>query len=196
MKKRVVVMASGSGSNLQALLEEMKQEDYPAECVLVLSNKADAGALARAKDFGVEALFLDPALSKDKESYDRDLAAAVHRTHPDFICLAGYMRILSASFINAFPGKIINIHPSLLPKYGGKGMFGRHVHEAVIRAGDSVSGATVHWVTAQVDAGEIILQAAVPVETQDDASSLAARVLELEHRLYPEALRRVCGEKS
>ena len=193
-KKKIAFLASGGGSNLGAILEIMKEEDYPGEAVLVISDKAGSGALKRAAEAGIAAEFMDPKAYESNAVYDDALVDLLDTVKPDLICLAGYMRILSPGFIAAFSGKILNIHPSLLPKHGGEGMFGRHVHEAVLASGDTVSGATVHWVVDEVDGGKILLQAAVPVEKGDTAETLAARVLTLEHRLYPEALRQACSE--
>ena len=192
MKKRVVILASGGGSNAQALLEAMKAEDYPAECVLLFSNKPDAGALKKAQAAGVRAEHLDPRAYDSREAFDADLIGLLDSVQPDLICLAGYMLILSDAFVGAFRDRIINIHPALLPAHGGPGMYGRHVHEAVLKAGDKESGATVHWVVEEVDGGAIIDQVRVPVKASDSPQSLAARVLEQEHFLYPAALKKAC----
>lgn len=192
MKKRVAFLASGNGSNLQALLDAMQAPDFPAEPVLVLSDKAQARALERARLAGVRAEHLDPKANSGREAFDTALVALLKASAPDLICLAGYMRILTPVFFAAFGGRVLNIHPALLPAFGGPGMYGHHVHEAVIKAGARESGATVHWVTQEVDAGPIILQARVPVLPGDTPETLAARVLEQEHQLYPEALRLAC----
>jgi phosphoribosylglycinamide formyltransferase-1 len=193
VKKRVAVLASGGGSNLQALMEAMEAPDYPAECVLVFSNKAEAKALERARVMGIETAHLDAKAFASREVYDQAAAELIKRSAPDYLCLAGYMRILTPGFIQAFRGRILNIHPALLPAFGGEGMYGHHVHEAVIKAGAKKSGATVHWVTEGVDAGPILLQQEVDVLPADTPDTLAARVLEVEHQLYPKALKRACG---
>jgi phosphoribosylglycinamide formyltransferase-1 len=193
VKKRVAFLASGGGSNLQALLDAMRAEDYPAQPVLVFSDKAEARALQRARAAGVRAEHLDPRAYTTREAFDAALVALLQPSQPDLICLAGYMRILTPAFFNAFMGRIINIHPALLPAFGGPGMYGHHVHEAVLKAGAKESGATVHWVVPEVDAGPVILQARVPVLSGDTPASLAARVLEQEHQIYPEAVKRVCS---
>jgi len=193
VRKRAAFLASGGGSNLQALLDAMQAPDFPAEPVLVFSDKPAARALERARFAGVRAEHLDPKAFATREGFDMALVALLEPCRPDLICLAGYMRILTPAFFNAFMGRIINIHPALLPAFGGPGMYGHRVHEAVIRAGAKESGATVHWVVPEVDAGPIILQARVPVLAGDTPESLAARVLEQEHQLYPEAVRMVCS---
>jgi phosphoribosylglycinamide formyltransferase-1 len=192
MKKRVAILASGGGSNCQALLDAMRAPGYPAEAVVVFSNKPGAGVLERARRAGVPAEQLDHKAFPTREDYDRALVALLSRYRPDLICLAGYMRIGSQPFFDAFAGRILNIHPALLPAFGGPGMYGHHVHEAVLKAKAAQSGATVHWVTQEVDAGPIVMQAPVPVLPTDTVETLAARVLEQEHRLYPEALKKVC----
>jgi phosphoribosylglycinamide formyltransferase-1 len=191
-KKRVAILASGSGSNLQVLLDAMAAPDYPAEPVLVFSNKAGALALERGRARGVRSVFVNPAAYDSKDGYDARLLELLKEVGAELICLAGYMRILTPRLVQAFHGRILNIHPSLLPKFGGPGMYGQRVHEAVLAAGEKVSGATVHIVDEGVDSGTILLQGQVEVRPGDDVKSLAARVLEQEHRIYPQALRKVC----
>src|SRR3954462_6218370 len=156
-KKKVAILASGGGSNLQALLDAMDDPAYPAQAVLVFSDKAVAKALDRARTTGIKGAHLDPAAYEGRETFDRAVAALVVEARADLVCLAGYMRILSKPFIDAFPHRILNVHPALLPAFGGPGMYGHHVHEAVIKSGAIRSGATVHWVTEGVDAGPIVL---------------------------------------
>lgn len=192
MKKRIAILASGGGSNAQALLDAMKAPDYPAECVLIFSNKREARVLERGRAAGVRVEHLDPRAFDNRDAFDAGLIELLNSVEPDLICLAGYMLILGDAFVAAFRGRVINIHPALLPDHGGPGMYGHHVHEAVIAAGDRESGATVHFVVEEVDAGEIIQQARVTVDECETAESLAAKVLEQEHRLYPAALRAVC----
>lgn len=192
MKKRIAFLASGGGSNVEAILKAMQDPAYPAEPVMVLSNKAAAGVLEKAARYGVPTKVLDAKAYPGREAFDAALVMTLLPAAPDFICLAGYMRILTPVFLQSYGGRILNIHPALLPKHGGPGMFGHFVHEAVLKAGDKESGPTAHWVTEEVDAGAIILQERVPVLPGDSYESLAARVLLAEHRVYPEALRRVC----
>jgi len=191
-KKRIAIFGSGGGSNAQALLDAMKDPSYPAEAVLIFSNKADAGILQRGKDAGVMSVYLDPKGYATRENFDQALVNMLGELRADLVCLAGYMRIVTPVFVHAFQGRILNVHPSLLPKFGGPGMYGHHVHEAVIQAGEAESGATVHLVTEGVDEGEILLQAKVAVEAGDTPETLAKRVLEQEHRIYPQALRNLC----
>lgn len=192
MKKRIAFLASGSGSNVEAILQAMQDPAYPAEPVLILTNKPGAGVLAKAVHHGVPSVVVDHKAYASREAFDAAVVAALKPAAPDFICLAGYMRIITPVFLAAFGGRILNIHPALLPKHGGPGMYGHHVHAAVVAAQDAESGASVHWVTEEVDGGAVILQERVPVLPGDTAESLAARVLTAEHRVYPEALRRVC----
>ncbi len=194
MKKRVAFLASGGGSNFQALLQAMAGPEYPAEPVLLFSDKPASGCVEKARAAGVPVALLDPGAFPDRESFDRAAADLIRAARPDLLCLAGYMRILTPAFVAAFRGRMLNIHPALLPDFGGPGMYGHRVHEAVIRAGVPRSGATVHWVTEGVDAGPILDRFEVPVLPGDTAGTLAARVLEAEHRLYPRALRKACDE--
>lgn len=195
-KKRIAIFGSGGGSNAQVLLDAMKEPGYPAEAVLIFSNKADAGILQRGKDAGVMTLYLDPKGYDSRENFDQVLVNMLLELKVEIICFAGYMRIVTPVLIKAFEGRILNVHPALLPKFGGPGMYGHHVHEAVIRAGEKESGASVHVVTEGVDEGEIILQAKVAVLPGDTAESLAKRVLEQEHLIYPQALRMLAEKLS
>lgn len=188
-KKRVAILASGGGSNLQALLDAMKDPSYPAEAVLILSNKARAQALERGKNAGVHTIFVNPHPYTNREDYDLELLNFLKQERVDLICLAGYLRILTPVLTRAFAGRILNVHPALLPKFGGPGMYGHHVHEAVIKAGEKESGATVHLVDEGVDTGAILMQGKVAVHPGDTAEMLAERVLEQEHLIYPQALR-------
>jgi formyltetrahydrofolate-dependent phosphoribosylglycinamide formyltransferase len=182
MTLRVAVAASGRGSNLAALLEALDREGAPAHVVLVLSDRSDAGALEIARRHGIAVhRFADPAAAGE---WNRVLDAA----GVGLIVLAGYLKLVPAAVVRAWRGRIINIHPALLPSHGGPGMYGRKVHEAVLAAGETWTGATVHLVTEQYDQGDILAQARVPVEPGDTPDSLAARVLEAEHRLLPAAV--------
>lgn len=193
MKKRIAILASGGGSNAEALLRAMQDPAYPAEAVLVFSNRPGAGVLEKAARYGVPAEVRDHKAYASREAFDAELLKVVSAARPDFVCLAGYLRIITPAFVRAFPQRILNIHPALLPKFGGPGMHGHHVHEAVLAAKEAESGATVHWVDEGVDSGGIILQQKVPVLPSDSAESLAARVLGAEHQVYAAALKKVCS---
>jgi len=179
--KRVGVLISGRGRNLSALISA--QADAPYEIGLVISNIADADGLNRAADAGIPSLVI-PHKGKTREEFDAELDAALRAAEIDIVCLAGFMRILSDGFTRAWEGKLINIHPSLLPAYKGI-----RVHERVIEAGETQSGASVHFVVPELDAGPVIAQASVPVRADDSPETLAARVLDVELTLYPAALR-------
>jgi phosphoribosylglycinamide formyltransferase 1 len=182
---RVGVLVSGRGSNLQALLDASARADYPAEVVVVISDKERAAALDRARAAGVEALFVNPKDFADRESFDRALVEALTTRRVGLACNAGFMRILSPVYVKAFAGRAMNIHPSLLPAFPGL-----HAQRQALEHGARVSGATVHFVDeGPVDSGPIILQASVPVHPDDTEDSLGARILVEEHRLYPEAVR-------
>ena len=184
MKTRCVVLISGRGSNLSAILQATRASDYPAMVVGVVSNKAEAAGLQLARDAGIPVSVLPNADYPDRASYDQALQSAVDAYAPDLVILAGFMRILTPGFVAHYAGRIINIHPSLLPSFTGL-----HTHQRALDTGVRLHGCTVHFVTAELDHGPIIVQAAVPVHDDDDAETLAARVLALEHRLYPQAVR-------
>lgn len=181
---RIAVLLSGRGSNFEAIREAVDRGSVDAAIGLVLSNKADAPGLARARESGLEAVFLDPKLFASREDYDRAVVGEVERRGIDLICLAGYMRVLTPGLCDAFVHRIVNIHPALLPAFPGL-----HVQQKAIDWGVRLSGCTVHFVAAEVDMGPIILQAAVPVLQDDTEETLAARILVEEHRIYPEAVR-------
>jgi phosphoribosylglycinamide formyltransferase-1 len=181
---RVAVLISGSGSNLQALIDNSQQPDAPFEIGLVVSNRADAFGLERARRAGIPTRALSHRGFETRSAYDAALAELLSEAAPGLIALAGFMRILTADFVEQWQGRMLNIHPSLLPRYRGL-----HTHQRVLEAGDPVHGATVHFVTAELDGGPAILQAQVPVHADDDPDRLAARVLEQEHRIYPLAAR-------
>ncbi|MCD8562961.1 MAG: phosphoribosylglycinamide formyltransferase [Alphaproteobacteria bacterium] len=191
----LAVFISGSGSNLQALIDACKQPGFPAKISFVLSNKEDAYGLERAKTAGIPTEILNHKGFARREDYDHALLEILARYPVDLICLAGFMRILTPVFIRPWEGKIINTHPALLPRHGGEGMFGHHVHEAVLESGDKESGPSIHFVTAEVDRGPIILQRRVPVLPEDTPDTLAARVLTEEHKAYPEAVRMIAEGK-
>jgi len=193
-KIKIAVLISGGGSNLRALIDACAAPDYPAEIAVVISNKADARGLKRAQDANIPTHIINHRDHDGREGFDKALISALEPYNPDLICLAGFMRILTPVFINAFEGRILNTHPSLLPRHGGEGMYGMHVHAAVVEAGDAQSGCTIHKVIADVDRGPIVLQKSVPVHPDDNADDLAARVLTQEHIAYPEAVRMIAEE--
>jgi phosphoribosylglycinamide formyltransferase-1 len=182
---RVGVLVSGRGSNLQALLDASARADYPAEVVVVISDRDRAAALDRARTAGVEALVVNPKDFADRESFDRALVRELTVRRVGLVCSAGFMRILSSAFTRAFSGRAMNIHPSLLPAFPGL-----HAQRQALDHGAKVAGATVHFLgDGAVDTGPIILQASVPVHPDDTEDTLSARILTEEHRLYPEAVR-------
>jgi len=183
-RKRVVVFISGSGSNMVALAQACRETDFPAEIACVISDKPTAGGLAKAQGFGIPTLVFERKNYASKSEHEGAILAALGELAPDIICLAGYMRLISGEFIAPYEGRIINIHPSLLPLFPGL-----HTHQRAIDSGMKITGCTVHFVTEGMDEGPIIGQAAVPVVAGDTADSLAARVLTVEHKLYPLALR-------
>lgn len=177
---RIVVLISGGGSNLQALLDQCQSGTLDADVVAVISNRPAAFGLSRARQAGVKALSLDHTGYADRADFDAALAELIEAQQPDLIVLAGFMRILTGQFVGRFTGKMINIHPSLLPLYPGL-----NTHQRALDAGDSRAGATVHFVTAELDGGPPIARAEVSIDALDDAESLARKVLEQEHTLYP-----------
>ena len=181
---RVGVLASGRGSNLQALLDAGSRPDYPARLVVVVSDREDARALVRARAAGVSSLFVNPKDHGDRPAYDAVLTKTLEHHEVGLVCLAGFMRILSPAFVRAWQGRLMNIHPSLLPAFPGL-----HAQQQALHHGVRIAGATVHFVDEGVDTGPIVLQAAVPVEATDTEETLAARILIEEHRIYPEAVR-------
>ncbi|WP_394248031.1 phosphoribosylglycinamide formyltransferase [Vibrio profundi] len=178
--KNIVVLISGSGSNLQAILDACESKMINASVKAVFSNKADAYGLERARTSEVDAHSVNPKEFESREAFDLELMKQIDAYQPDLIILAGYMRILSAEFVRHYLGKMINIHPSLLPKYPGL-----HTHQRAIDAKDSEHGTSVHFVTEELDGGPVVLQAKVPVFDDDNAESLASRVLTQEHQIYP-----------
>ena len=186
-KVRAAVLISGSGSNMIALIEAARAPDYPAEIVLVICNKADAPGVEKARAAGVEVEVIDHRpFGKDREAHEFQIQAALEAAGAELVVLAGYMRILTPFLVGCWPGRMLNIHPSLLPKYPGL-----HTHQRAIEAGDAEAGVTVHLVTADLDAGPILGQARVPVLTEDTVETLASRVLDEEHKLYPRVLEQV-----
>lgn len=190
--KRVAILISGGGSNMVELLKSMTG-DHPARACVVLSNIPDAGGLAKAEAAGVPTVVVDhKPFGADRAAFEAEMAKALDQYQPDIIALAGFMRVLTAEFVARYQGRMLNIHPSLLPKYRGL-----HTHARAIEAGDDIAGCAVHEVTADLDDGPILGQARVPVLAGDTPETLAARVLVQEHRLYPAVLRRfAAGDRS
>jgi phosphoribosylglycinamide formyltransferase-1 len=180
----IVVLISGSGSNLQSIIDASRR-DLPVEIRAVISNRAEAYGLSRAEQAGIPTAVLDHKRYPDRGAYDAALRELIDSYAPELVVLAGFMRILSDDFVRHYEGRMMNIHPSLLPKYRGL-----NTHARAIEAGDLEAGCTVHFVTPELDAGPAIIQARVPIHADDTAETLAARVLEQEHRIYPEAIRR------
>jgi len=181
-RQKAVVLISGGGTNLQAFIDAAKQGELDFELSMVISNRAEAGGLTRAQDAGIDTRCLPSKGISDRTAYDQTLAAELDRLSPDLIILAGFMRILSAPFVSRYAGRILNIHPSLLPLYPGL-----HTHARALAAGDREHGCTVHFVTEELDGGPAILQGRVAIKPGDDPETLAARVLQVEHRIYPRA---------
>jgi len=179
----VVVLLSGSGTTLQAILDEIKAGTLKVELKAVISDQADAAGLGRAEDAGIETCALLPGNYAERQEFDRALASCIDKFKPKYIVLAGYMRILSESFVERFAGKILNIHPSLLPRFRGLNTYTR-----VLEAGDAEHGSSVHFVTAELDGGPLIMQARVAILAQDTEESLSARVKEQERKMYPAVL--------
>lgn len=193
MNLKIAVLASGGGTNLQALIDAWKANQlHGSEISLVISDRAEAGALKRAAAAEIQTLLLDPQNVPDREAYDRVLLQELNRFDIGLVCLAGYLRILTPVVIQSYRLKIMNMHPALLPAFGGQGMYGHRVHEAVLASGAKYSGCTVHFVDEGTDTGPIILQKVVPVLDQDTPETLAERVLIEEHRLYPRAVELFC----
>jgi phosphoribosylglycinamide formyltransferase-1 len=191
MKKRVGILISGRGSNMMALVEAARAADYPAEVAAVISSRPDAPGLAWAKERGLPARAVDHKAYPSREAFDEAVHAALTEAGVELVALAGFMRIQSAPFVERWAGRQLNIHPSLLPLFKGL-----EPHRQALDAGVRISGCTVHFVTAEMDSGPIVAQAAVPVLDGDTPESLAARILEAEHRLYPQALALVAAGKA
>jgi phosphoribosylglycinamide formyltransferase 1 len=183
---RLGILISGRGSNLQAIIDAIAAGRLRATIVIVISNVAEAPGLDRARAAGLETMVIPHKGSQTRADYDRHLVGVLEQQRVDLVCLAGFMRLLSATFVEAFPNRILNMHPSLLPAFPGL-----DAQRQAFEYGVTVTGATVHLVNAELDAGPIVLQASVPVLANDTVETLAARILEVEHRLYPEAIQRV-----
>src|ERR1700680_1108911 len=185
MKRRVAILISGRGSNMSALIEAAREQDFPAEIVVVISNRSGALGLDKARASGVATLTIESkTFGKDRAGFEAVLQSALTQHKIDLVCLAGFMRLLSAEFVQRWYGKMLNIHPSLLPSFPGLDPQGQ-----ALRAGVKISGATVHFVIPETDAGPILMQGAVALRDDDTPETLAERILEIEHRIYPDALR-------
>ena len=185
MKRRVAILISGRGSNMAALIKAASAEDFPAEIAVVISNRADAPGLQKAEASGVPTVVIaSKPFGKDRAAFEAALQAELDRHQVELVCLGGFMRLFTAEFVKRWYGRMLNIHPSLLPSFPGL-----DPHGQALRAGVKISGATVHFVIPQTDAGPILMQGAVAVSDHDTAETLSERILEVEHRIYPEALR-------
>ena len=192
MKKRVAILISGRGSNMTALIEAAEAKDYPAEIVLVVSNRPDAAGLDHARSSGIPTAVIDhKKFGGDRETFEHALDRELREHRIDLVCLAGFMRLLTPWFVNRWSGRMLNIHPSLLPQFKGL-----HTHRRALEAGVTRHGATVHFVVPEMDAGPIVAQDSVAVLENDTDETLAARVLELEHQIYPRALRAVAQGRT
>jgi phosphoribosylglycinamide formyltransferase 1 len=191
MKRRVAILISGRGSNMAALIEAAKAADFPAEVVVVVSNRRDAGGLEKAGVAGIPTVVIESKqYGADRAAFEVALEQTLDQHKIDLICLGGFMRLFTAGFVQKWYGRMLNIHPSLLPSFPGL-----DPHGQALRAGVRISGATVHFVIPETDAGPILMQGAVAVADDDTVETLAARILAIEHRIYPEALRLVAGGK-
>ena len=182
--KRIVILISGRGSNMEAIVQACALEHWPARIVAVISNRPQAAGLAFAQAHGISAAVVDHQSYAERLAFDQALAAAIDLHQPDLVVLAGFMRVLGPAFVQHYEGRLLNIHPSLLPAFPGL-----HTHRRALQAGCKVAGATVHFVTSELDHGPVVMQAVVPVLPQDDERSLAVRVLKAEHLIYPRAVR-------
>lgn len=189
---RLGVLVSGGGTNLQSIIDAVEDGRLKSQVVCVISNKEQAYGLERARKHGIKDFFVDPK----QEDYDEKLLSILKAEQVELVVLAGYLKIINSNLVEAYPNRIINIHPSLLPKFGGKGFYGLHVHEAVVKAGEVESGATVHYVDSGVDTGKIILQKKVKVLKEDTPETLQQRILnEVEHKILVEVIAKLEEEK-
>ncbi|WP_273270640.1 phosphoribosylglycinamide formyltransferase [Methylophaga sp.] len=190
-KTRLVILISGRGSNMRSIIEAINHQQLDARVAAVISNRPDAAGLEYASSQSIPTKIVDHKAFEDRESFDRALAQQIDEFNPDYVILAGFMRILTAEFVEHYQNKLINIHPSLLPKFKGL-----DTHQRAIDAGEKEHGASVHFVTAELDDGPVIMQAKVQVMPDDSAQTLAARVLEQEHQLYPAAIQKLVNVKQ
>ena len=191
---RIGVLASGGGTNLQAIIDACERGEIDGDVVVVVSNVPEAYALERARKHGIDA-FAFPHKGVTREQHEQDVIDCLEQHQVDLVCLAGYLRMMTPLIIRKFAGRMMNTHPALLPAFGGKGMHGLNVHQAVLDYGCKVSGCTIHFVTEEVDGGQIILQKSVPVSEDDTAETLQERILKEEHKLFPRAIQLFAQEK-
>jgi phosphoribosylglycinamide formyltransferase-1 len=191
--KHLTVLVSGSGSNMQSIAASANRGVLKglAEIVLIISNNPNAYALKRAEDDNIKTVCVERRSFKDEKSFNTAILEELQNVESDIVCLAGYTKMIGHEIIDVYRGRMLNIHPALLPKFGGKGMYGYHVHEAVVKAGEKKSGATVHFVEGEYDTGEIIMQREVKVFKSDTPQDVAKKVLAVEHRIYPKAIKKV-----
>ena len=195
MSTRIAVLCSGGGCNLQAIIDRVEAGNIDGEIVLVLANASKAYALERAKKHGIPCEFVSKKQAGSSEAFNDILLEKLQQAKADLVVLAGYLPIVGAQIVKAYPHKIINIHPALIPSFCGVGMYGHYVHEAVLAYGAKISGATTHFVDEEVDHGGVIMQKSVPVMEGDTPETLAARVLTVEHEILPETVRLFCAGK-
>ena len=196
MKLVIGVLVSGGGSNLQSIIDAVKSGFIPdSKVAAVVSNKKDAYALERARLAGIDAVFMDPKSFLDMEAYNSAVADELIKRNVNIVCLAGYLLMIKGKLLKEFKGRMLNIHPALLPRFGGKGMYGHHVHEAVIKSGEKKSGATVHIVDEVYDHGPIVIQKTADIDKNETPETLAAKILKIEHQIYPEALKIIAESK-
>lgn len=188
--KNIVVFASGSGTNFQSIIDAVQRGDISAHISGLISNKPDIGAIDRAEKNSIPVQVINPDEFTDEKEFGNELIQQLEAWNTDLITLAGYLKKIPSVMIRKYPNRILNIHPSLLPKYGGKGFYGSNVHKAVINAGEKESGCTVHVVTEEFDEGPVLAQTKVPVHKNDSPMELAKRILKQEHRLYPETIQK------
>jgi formyltetrahydrofolate-dependent phosphoribosylglycinamide formyltransferase len=194
-KKRLAVFASGRGSNFRAILEQIHNGFIPAEVVLCITNNPTAGVIEIANSHNIPIRIIIPKNFPDASAFNDAILKELQAARVEYIILAGYLKMIGQQIIKAYPDRIINIHPALLPAFGGKGMYGHHVHQAVFESGAKVSGATVHLVNNEYDAGPIVLQQAITIENVQSAEEIAARVLEIEHKIYAQAVKFMVEER-
>ena len=193
--KKIAIFASGSGSNLREIYNQIQIGDIPAKIVLVVSNNPQCGAIIFASEQGLEKFIVNDTRFPNPDTRDKLLLQALLKAEVELICLAGYMKLLPKRIVKEYKDRILNIHPALLPQFGGKGFYGMKVHEAVIEAGAAESGVTVHLVDEEYDHGKIIAQKKVKVQSGDTATTLAKRVLKVEHDLYPKVVKAFCKDR-
>lgn len=195
MSTRIAVLCSGGGSNLQAIIDAVEAGKIDGEIVLVIANASKAYALERARNHGIPAMFISKKQAGSTEAFNDEILRQLQAVNAELVVLAGYLPIVGGQIVRAYEHRIINIHPALIPSFCGVGMYGHHVHEAVLAYGAKISGATTHFVDEQVDHGGVIMQKSVPVLEGDTPEALAARVLEVEHEILPESVRLFCAGK-